>query len=178
MKTLTKEQALLAEQNHQLVIDFLKYRNLSFDDYYDIVIFGFLNAVCKYCDHPELHQYKFITIAFRAMNSSLKKHFKSLNAQKNRAVVLSLDAQDSSGPTLEEMIALCECTEQAVICKEERGNLLGCFDSEDRQILSLLMDGFCEKEIAENTGISSKTILFRVNEIRTRAQEFMFLQTA
>jgi len=40
--------ALFAEQNHDLVIDYLHRKRLPMDDYYDVVIFGYLSAVQQY----------------------------------------------------------------------------------------------------------------------------------
>ena len=178
MKTLTNNQKKFAEKNHGLVGSFLKSKHLPFNEYYDIVIFGYLNAVKKHTERSGLKQYRFKNIAFRAMESSLGNHFRSLNSKKNKAVVFSLDAETASGLTLEEMIASAEYTDQTVVFMEERNELLHCFDIEDRKILSLMMDGFCENEIAENTGLSPKIIPLRAEEIRTKARQFMSLKTA
>ena len=178
MKALTNNQKLFAEEHHDLIGSFLKSRHLSYDEYYDTVIFGYLNAVKKYTEREDLHQYSFKNIAYRSMSSSLGNHFRSLNAQKNKATVLSLNTENANGRALEEMVASSACTEQEVIFIEERNKLLGYFDAEDRKILSLLMDGFCEKEIAKNIGLSPKIIPLRVAEIRNKAQECMSLQSA
>ena len=178
MKALTNSQKLFAEEHHDLIGSFLKSRHLSYDEYYDTVIFGYLNAVKKYTDREELQQYSFKNIAYRSMSCSLGNHFRGLNTQKNKATVLSLNAESANGLTLEEMVASSACTEQEVIFMAERNSLLGCFDDEDRRILSLMMDGFCEKEIAKNIGISAKIIPIRVTEIRDKAQQWANLQAA
>ena len=48
----TQEEREFAEQHHDLVIDFLRYRCLSVNDFYDIVIFGYLSAVQQYFRNP------------------------------------------------------------------------------------------------------------------------------
>jgi len=45
---MTQEERDFAEQHHDLVIDFLRYRRLPMDEFYDVVIFGYLSAVQQY----------------------------------------------------------------------------------------------------------------------------------
>ena len=45
LRPMTQEEREFAEQNHDLVIDYLRRKRLPMDDYYDIVIFGYLSAV-------------------------------------------------------------------------------------------------------------------------------------
>lgn len=71
---LTEEQRRFAEQNHALVYKFLHQHGLSVDDYYDIVIFGFLLAVQRYLTDASLAPYAFSTVAWSAMESALRNH--------------------------------------------------------------------------------------------------------
>ena len=45
---MTQEEREFAEQNHSLVTDFLRCKRLPMDDFYDVVIFGYLSAVQQY----------------------------------------------------------------------------------------------------------------------------------
>ena len=45
LRPMTQEEREFAEQNHNLVIDFLRYRRLPMDDLYEIVLFGYLSAL-------------------------------------------------------------------------------------------------------------------------------------
>ena len=71
---LTEEQRRFAEQNHALVYKFLHQHGLSVDEYYDIVIFGFLLAVQRYLTDASLAPYAFSTVAWSAMESALRNH--------------------------------------------------------------------------------------------------------
>ena len=44
---LTEEKAAFAAENHGLVYSFLKEHGLPEDEYYDTVVFAFLNCVIK-----------------------------------------------------------------------------------------------------------------------------------
>lgn len=62
---LTDEQRDYAAEHHALVYKFLKDNHLPMDEFYDVVIFGYLRAVRRYLTEPALRQYKFTTIAMR-----------------------------------------------------------------------------------------------------------------
>lgn len=54
---LTPEERQFAEVNHYLVEQFLYWNRLDFDDWYDVVIFRYLQSVKKWLQVPELHIY-------------------------------------------------------------------------------------------------------------------------
>ena len=44
LRPMTQEEREFAEKKHDLVIDFLRCKHLLMDDFYDVVIFGYLSA--------------------------------------------------------------------------------------------------------------------------------------
>ncbi len=90
--TLTSEQRKFASDHHNLIYAFLNSKNLSDDDFYDIIVFGYLHAVQEYCNKPELKQYSFTTIAWKDMNQSLSNYFRNQNRQKRYCYTISLDS--------------------------------------------------------------------------------------
>ena len=70
LRPMTQEEREFAEQNHDLVIDYLRRKRLPMDDYYDIVIFGYLSAVQQYFRDPPVGV-EFKAMAFRAMKDSI-----------------------------------------------------------------------------------------------------------
>ncbi len=70
LRPMTQEERELAEQEHQMVLDFLRYRRLPMDEYYDVVIFGYLSAVQQYFRKPPSNV-AFKAMAIRAMKDSL-----------------------------------------------------------------------------------------------------------
>ena len=65
---LTQEESDFAAAHHNLIGRYLRRARLPEDDFYDVAVFGYLRAVRKYLARPELRQYKFSTIAYRAMS--------------------------------------------------------------------------------------------------------------
>ena len=70
LRPMTQEERDFAEQHHNMVIDYLRYRRLPMDDFYDIVIFGYLSAVQQYFRNPPANV-EFKAMAFRAMKDSV-----------------------------------------------------------------------------------------------------------
>jgi hypothetical protein len=66
---LTREQREFATKWHNLIYTFLNEKRLPEEDYYDIVVFGFLRAVKEYLSKPALQRYSFSTIAWNNMRS-------------------------------------------------------------------------------------------------------------
>lgn len=86
---LTYEEKKFAEENHYLIETYLKKRALDFDEYYDVVIFRYLLAVKSWFSRPELHQWKFSTIAFKGMRSAISNE---QSKEKRRIKTVSLDS--------------------------------------------------------------------------------------
>ena len=59
--------------------------------FYDVVIFGYLKAVQEYCEVLALHRFKFSTLAFQRMRSSLSNYYKYLSRPKRNAPVVSFN---------------------------------------------------------------------------------------
>ena len=68
---LTEPQRRFAAQYHALIYGFLLEKKLEIREYYDIAAIGYLHAVQRYFTEKSLHRYRFSTIAWRSMNSSL-----------------------------------------------------------------------------------------------------------
>lgn len=102
---LTHEQRLFAAKHHDLVYKFLRKHHLSQDEFYDVVIFGYLTAVRRYLTIPALSQYSFNTIAWRGMSGALNNYKRKMKLQKRNAEIVSIHCGLSrNGISLEESI--------------------------------------------------------------------------
>lgn len=61
---LTKEQQTFATAHHSLVYKFLNENRLPEDEFYDVVIFGYLKAVRDYFSDLTAQQFTFSTIGY------------------------------------------------------------------------------------------------------------------
>lgn len=89
---LTLEQKKFASDHHDLVYKFLHDRHLPIDEFYDIVIFGYLNAVKSYLSKTDIHTYTFATLGWKLMTQSLTDHYKEQRCQKRNAEEFRLHA--------------------------------------------------------------------------------------
>lgn len=87
---LTPEQKIFASEHHDLVYKFLHEHHLPVDEFYDIVIFGYLNAVRNYLSRTNLCTYAFPTLGWKLMMQSLSDHYKEQTCQKRNAEMFSL----------------------------------------------------------------------------------------
>lgn len=87
--SLTERQARLAEEHYGELSRFLRALNLSEDKFYDVVVFGFLDAVREYdaCGNAT-----FRCVAEHHMRNSLRMHFEEERRKESFGVrMLSLD---------------------------------------------------------------------------------------
>ena len=141
LRPMTQEEREFAEQRHNLVIDYLRCKRLSMDDFYDIVIFGYLSAVQQYFRNPPAGV-SFKAMAFRAMKDSILRENEYRARAKRCGVTVSLDDagskfRDPWQDTVRQVEdkALLEQAARVATPKESR-------------IIELLIDGFALHEAA------------------------------
>lgn len=101
---MTPLQRQFADEHQDTVFRFLSHKNLSVEDYYDIVIFGYLQAVQEYDENPALARFQFNTIAWTKMSDCLGKHFSYENKPKRKAPMVSIHTYTRDGLTLDEIL--------------------------------------------------------------------------
>lgn len=81
LRPLAPHERAFAEQNHDLVYQFLHANRLPESEYYDVVIFRYLLTVENWFRRPDLYHYQFSTIAWHAMSSALHSDTKKKRRQ-------------------------------------------------------------------------------------------------
>lgn len=113
---LNERQQRFAEENHKILEDFLKYRGLPQEEFYDVVVFRFLRAVKQYDEREDLRQYQFKTIADNHMRSALGHYFEKQKHQKENMRLISLDNPMAGNPNL--TLGDCIADERVNVCEE------------------------------------------------------------
>jgi RNA polymerase sigma-70 factor (ECF subfamily) len=170
LQHLTDSQREFAAEHHELVIRFLRRRRLDMNEYYDVVVFGYLSAVQQYDQRPELREYKFGTIAGKRMHASLWNHYRSLYAAKRGEIPLSLDARYGEGAALSETVPSpgASVIEYAEI-REKWRDIQQYATPKQLQALRLRVVGYSGTEIGEVLHISPKTASGRICRLRRKA---------
>lgn len=162
---LTAEESAFAEKHHDMIGSYLRAHRLPFDDFYDVAVFGYLRAVRKYLARPELRQYKFSTIAYRAMSCDVHHSKEYWARARRRGEVCRLnedqdsnDLRDTVSETMNNVIAFEQLTRRITPMQ--------------RRIASLRADGYNNKEIAAICGIKRREVTAEMKDAKCRILRF------
>lgn len=161
---LTTEQKEFASEWHNLIYAFLNSKGKSQEDYYDIVVFGFLRAVRRYFTEPELKKYSFSTIAWQAMECDLANYYRSQTRQKRHAYVVSLHSYDGTK-------ALSDKAMEQFATELLLRDLEAIASPSQMEVVHLRSEGYNLREIAKKQKISLKRARELMDESRVLLQE-------
>ena len=105
---LTEAESEFAAEHHSVIYGYLRKAGLPEDDFYDVVVFGYLRAVRKYLARPELRKYSFSTIAYRAMSCDVHHSKEYWMRKKRHALVEPLDEELHTRDLLDPVSAAYE----------------------------------------------------------------------
>ena len=175
LNELTHLQRQFAEEHQDTVLRFLSRKRLSMEDYYDIVIFGYLQAVQEYDENPALSRFQFDTIAWTKMSDCLGKHYAYANRPKRKAPTVSTYAYTRDGLTLDEILPDRRKDLQAQAADRLFAmEVLSCLTETERQMVYLKADGLTCREIAEIFSTTVHGINGRFRRMRMRLAEMDF----
>lgn len=158
---MIKEERGFAEQHHELVIDFLRCKRLPMNDFYDIVIFGYLSAVQQYFRNPPAGV-KFKAMAFRAMKDSILRDGEYNARAKRCAYIISLDDMNVQDPKQD--------TERQIEGKALLEQVVSVATPKEAKIISFLMDGFALREAARRLKIPKAVAVSCMENFYCRAK--------
>lgn len=164
---LTPEQRIFAAKHHDLVYRYLKENHLSKDEFYDVVIFGYIYAVRDYLTKPELQKYAFSTICWRAMSRCMSNYYKEQLRKLQDIEIISIHtALDKGDLPLEDTIPSADNLLQQIEIKLLFHKLAKIFSKQQMEIIHLRNDGYALREIASN----QKLTIYRVRKQLAEAQ--------
>lgn len=156
---LTPEEVNFAAKNHNLVFGFLHQYNLSENDYYDVVIFGYLRAVKRYFTRISLRKYSFSTIAWSCMRADLVNFHKALATGKRSAEVISIQTDLYFNGLPMKYSILCGQDGMADLeAKLLFHELSGRISREQMQMVRLRCEGYSIREIAKHHKVTMKCV--------------------
>lgn len=172
---LTAEQRDFAADHHSLVYKFLNENRLPEDEFYDVVIFGYLKAVRDYFCDSTAQKYSFTTIAFRRMRFCLCDYFRSQARKKRNVELYSIHI--GLGPDsypLEETIAdyddLMQQLETSLLLHE----LAGKVSRQQMDMVRLKTCGYNLREIARHQKTPMRRVKELLEEVHTVLKEMCY----
>jgi len=163
---LTDAQRDFAEKNHDLVYRYLRMKGLSVDDFYDIVIFGYLRAVQVYDENTEVQDCSFKTVAYRRMFATLWNHFRDMRRQKRDAVVLSLDIPMMGNIGLPDYAADASAVYEYAEARETWAAVRANATPKQLQTLDMRAQGYTNREIGKVYHLSPSSVSGRICRLR------------
>jgi len=160
---MTTEEREFAEQNHDLVMDFLRCKRLPMDEYYDVVIFGYLSAVQQYFRNPP-SGVTFKAMAFRAMKDSILLEREYRTRAKRSGCTVDFD---EIGGTLADPR---QDTERQIEGKALLKQAASVATPREAKIIGLLLDGFVLREAARILKMSKAAAVGCMEDFYCRAR--------
>lgn len=171
MKTLhplTEEQRIFAEEHHDFIYQYLNGRHLGIEEYYDTVVFGYLEAVQDYLEKPELQQYRFSTIARIAMRNALAREWEKQSRPMRKAF---LEEYEDDTASLDEFLpSRQERLAETMDDQDRLLALLSYLTPKERRVVRLQADGYTYREIAEKCSITFHGVNSRFYRLRKKVR--------
>ena len=168
LEPLTKEEKVLATENHSLVYSFLHRHNYAIEDFYNVVIMEYLRSVQVYNRRKDIQEiYSLAFIAEQYMRAGVANYFRKKSAMKRKPMesVLSLDTNYTDAENLYNLSS-GKSAEEEVLEDERLTELLEQFSSQQKSILKLKLEGYTNKEIYSHLGMPSSTFYTELNRIK------------
>ena len=170
LQPLTETEKKQAEENHNLVYSFLHRHTYSIEDFYNVVIFGYLKGIQTYNRREDLrNKYQIAFICERYMSAEIGNYFRTKNAQKRKPAenMISLDADYAES----ENFYNCTCGKSAdpeseIIGADLRMHLFEHLTKSQRKIAEMKMKGYDNKEIFLLLEIKPSTYYKEVQRIK------------
>lgn len=172
---LTAEQREFAADHYGLVYKFLNENRLTEDEFFDVVIFGYLRAVRNYLTDTNLQKFSFGTIAWNAMRCDFSNYRRAQTRKKRRAEVLSIHiGLDPDSYPLEETIADHDKLMQQLEANLLLHELAGKVSRQQMDMIRLKTYGYNLREIARHQKTPMRRVKELLEEVHTILKEMCY----
>ena len=168
MRTLTEKQKIFAEQHHMLVERFLWKNHLERAEFYDVVIFGYLEAVQEYLEKPELSKYPFSSIAWRKMRFCMINEYIYQNCPKRNAPMGTYREDYEPALSREQVSEQMNCVARDLEHRVQLQQLMSHMTAKEKEVVCMRAAGYTYREIAEHCNITMRGVSARLIRMRRR----------
>lgn len=164
---MTAEQQKLCEDNHGLIYGFIARFGLPIDEYYGIAAMGFCRAAMSYNG-----KYKFSTYADRCMRNELFNAFKRDNRQSRKPqqalIYMNSCVSQNMSCSFENVISSQADVEETILSNEAVKTIIQHFDQREKIMVSMLLKGHTEREIAEKLEMTPQNVNLIKKKLRLK----------
>ena len=168
MRILTEEQKRFAEQHHVLVERFLWKNHLERSEFYDVVIFGYLEAVQEFLEKPELSKYPFSSIAWRKMRFCMINEYIYQNCAKRNAPMGTYREDYEPALSREQVSEQMNCVARDLEHRVQLQQLMSHMTAKEKEVVCMRAAGYTYREIAEHCNITMRGVTARLIRMRKR----------
>ena len=162
LERLTNQEANFANHYYHLIHAFLKQHKLVESEYYDVVVFGFLEAVQIYLRRPD-DQSSFEKLAEQEMYKSYTVHLQEACSDQ-----AAFDIDNSVQRIAEQMEAERQF-ERCMWAIEDYAYLMELLKDQERETVRLLFEGHTTKEAATLLGLNDQKMSCILKRIQMAA---------
>lgn len=178
MPPLTAEEQKMAEDYYYLVDEFLHRKRLDSNEYFDVVIFGYLQAIQRECRNPNPPEKKnFHGLVEVCMKRAVFQEWRYKGCEMREAdrLALSLDGipagTDNEDFSMYEIVAdVRQNTAIQVEASDLIDRVLAVATPRERETIDLACLGYEPYEIAEMLGITQNTTYRILCNFRAKAK--------
>lgn len=159
-QTLTQEEQVFAEQNHGILLAYLRKCRLCRDDWYDVLVFGYLKAVRCWFRTQEVRKWPFSTIASVKMRAAIIGQYRYENRAMRKGSAISMDAPcgEDETATLHGLIASGEDGVEQAMFEMLVESMASCLGSTERAVLQLITEGYTPFEVGRELALPRKAV--------------------
>lgn len=183
IRPLTDEERVFAadEGNYNYLFFYMRKMNLDPEEWYDILIIPYLDAVKKYHEYESARQYAFSTVLKNKLYSAFTAELKQRRSKKRmpEGGIVSLDyTLLGDNPFCEYnidewWIDRKQQTEKIVLDKEMLAEiLLGLTDVQGR-IFEMLLEGYNKREIGKELSLSSAILKVQLEKLQMVVSDYL-----
>ena len=183
-RPLTDEEREFAAdwENYKKLFEFMNFYHMNQEEWYDILIIPYLQAVKKYHVREDLRSnYKFWHVCNLMLSKAVYNHNRAMTRQKRTpdGGILSLDFMvEGDNPfsehTLDDLwIDRTQQTEKIVLDKEMLAEILIGLDDVQSRIFEMLLEGYNKTEISKQLSISYTTLKAQLEKLQRVVTDYL-----
>lgn len=147
----------LAESCHYIVYQFLKSKGYPIEDYYNIVVMGYLKGIQKYYRSEDIDIEDLVGTCWNCMRSEVGNHLQKEKAKKRQPVEIPVGNVASA--------------EDEVLAAELLRDAIEDFNDQQKEIILLKILGYSNTEIYQMMEISKSSYYRELERIRRKITE-------
>lgn len=183
IRPLTDEERVFAadEGNYNYLFFYMRKMNLDPEEWYDILIIPYLDAVKKYHEYESARQYAFSTVLKNKLYSAFTAELKQRRSKKRmpEGGIVSLDyTLLGDNPFCEYnidewWIDRKQQTEKIVLDKEMLAEILFGLTDVQGRIFEMLLEGYNKREIGKELSLSPAILKVQLKKLQMVVSDYL-----